>query len=69
MLAAKQQGWPAILVFFLGHVAADFAWYTIVSLGISRGKKFISDTAYRASIAACAACLIGFAAWFAFRAF
>ena len=69
VLAAKQQGWLAIIIFFLGHVSADFGWYGIVSVGISRGRKSFSDKTYRAAIAACAVALIGFALYFALRAF
>jgi len=68
VLAASRQGWLAVAVFFFGHVVADLAWYSIISLGISRGRKFISDKVYRASIAVCAAALIGFALYFALTA-
>ena len=66
VLAAKQQGWMAVAVFFLGHVSADLGWYSIVSAGVSRSRKLISDKVYRAAISFCAIALIGFGLYFAF---
>ncbi|WP_243467534.1 LysE family transporter [Acetivibrio straminisolvens] len=33
-------------VFYIGHILSDFAWYTVISTAISKGKKLISDTVY-----------------------
>ncbi len=35
---ASQYGVPGIIIFFLGHISGDLAWYTLVSVGASRGK-------------------------------
>ena len=64
VLGAKQQGWFALVVFFLGHILADLGWYSAVSLAMSKGKKFISDKLYRILIGICAATLVGFGVYF-----
>jgi len=40
-------GLIGVLFFFAGHILSDFVWYTAISAAFSRGKKLISDTAYR----------------------
>ncbi len=57
-------GIVAIGVFFVGHIAADFAWYCMISFGISRGRAFLHDRAYRILIRACGTFLLFFGAWF-----
>ena len=66
VLAAQKQGLLAILVFFAGHISADLVWYSLVSLMIHKGRKFISDRMYRGMVLCCALALIGFACWFIF---
>jgi threonine/homoserine/homoserine lactone efflux protein len=68
-LASQKQGILAVLIFFLGHISADFGWYSAVSLGISRGKKFLSDKIYRGIIFLCGIALIGFGIYFGWSAF
>jgi threonine/homoserine/homoserine lactone efflux protein len=53
-----------IAAFFSGHIMADLIWYSFVSFGISRGRRFISDGVYRGIIAACASVLVVFSIWF-----
>lgn len=53
-----------IAAFFSGHIMADLIWYSFVSFGISRGRRFISDRVYRGIIAACASVLVVFSIWF-----
>jgi len=57
-------GAKGIVVFFLGHIAADYAWYALISLGISRGKRLIKDRSYQMMIRLCGLFLIGFGGWF-----
>ena len=57
-------GWPGILAFFSGHIAADFAWYTLVGVGVAQGRQFLSDVSYRRLIMLCGAVLLLFGAWF-----
>jgi threonine/homoserine/homoserine lactone efflux protein len=64
VLAAHKQGLLAIIVFFAGHISADLGWYSLVSLMVHNGRKFISDRIYRGMVLCCALALIGFAVWF-----
>jgi len=68
LVAAMEYGVRGIAAFFLGHIAADYAWYALVSLGISRGKKFLKDRTYQLMIRCCGLFLVGFAVWFLFSA-
>ncbi|MCP3890575.1 MAG: LysE family transporter [Desulfobulbaceae bacterium] len=53
-----------IFAFFLGHILADLAWYTLISFGVAKGRHFFSDTIYRRLIGGCAMFLILFSCWF-----
>ncbi len=64
LVAAMKYGAKGIVVFFLGHIAADYAWYALISLGISRGKRLLKDTSYQIMIRICGFFLIGFGGWF-----
>lgn len=66
VLTAHQQGLLAIIVFFAGHISADLGWYSLVSLMVHKGRRFISDRIYRGMVLGCALVLIGFACWFIF---
>jgi threonine/homoserine/homoserine lactone efflux protein len=57
-------GLPGIVTFFAGHIAADFAWYTFVSLGLTVGRRFLSDRLYRGLVAVCGLALLYFGAAF-----
>ena len=59
-------GIMGVTAFFVGHILADFAWYTAVSTAMWKGKRFMSDRAYRGLIAACALFLIFFAGMFGY---
>lgn len=61
---AQKVGLLGILFFFLGHQAADFAWYSIVSTAVGKGRRFFSDRVYRGIIAVSAVVLTGFAVYF-----
>lgn len=68
VLSAQKAGMIAIGVFFIGHILADFAWYTAVSLMVSRGRSYLSGDLYRTMIGACAVILIVFAGYFGWAA-
>jgi threonine/homoserine/homoserine lactone efflux protein len=57
-------GWAGMLAFFTGHISADFAWYTLVSFLVWKGRKHIRPAVYRGVVAACAVVLIGFGIYF-----
>ncbi|MDD1777601.1 MAG: LysE family translocator [Candidatus Helarchaeota archaeon] len=51
-------GFIGLLVFYIGHIMADFVWYTFISVMIASGKKWINDKVYRIILVCCAAFLI-----------
>ncbi|HOO56436.1 MAG TPA: LysE family transporter [bacterium] len=64
LTAAKHNGAPGVAAFFFGHILADLAWYSMISFGVSRGKKLMSDRIYQGIIRFCGALLLVFGAWF-----
>lgn len=60
VIISMRLGPLGILIFFIGHILADFSWYSMVSLMVSRGRRFMSDKIYRVIIASCAFMLIFF---------
>lgn len=64
LVAAIKLGVLGVGVFFVGHIAADFLWYSIVSYGISRGKRILKDRTYQHIIRFCGIFLLGFGGWF-----
>lgn len=61
---AGRFGPAGIVAFFLGHIAADYGWYGLVSYGVSRGRSLASDRGYQFLIRACGLFLLVFGAWF-----
>jgi len=57
-------GMMGVTAFFLGHILADLAWYTLISFGITKGQHLFSNTFYRKLIGGCALFLIFFSCWF-----
>lgn len=68
VLGAQRLGPAGIIVFLCGHICADLAWYSFVSLSMSKGRKYISGRLYRGILAVCGWLLIGFGVYFAVRA-
>jgi len=68
LMMSMRYGAAGIGVFFAGHLTADYAWYVLIALGISRGKRLLKDTSYRLIIRACGLILTGFGGWFLWSA-
>jgi len=64
LLTAMKMGVLGVVIFFIGHITADFIWYSMVSFGVSRGKRIIKDKAYQVIIRFCGLFLMGFGGWF-----
>lgn len=64
LTTAAQSGPLGIAVFFLGHISGDLAWYTLVSVGASKGKKFVGTPLYSGVLILCAVILLVLGAWF-----
>jgi threonine/homoserine/homoserine lactone efflux protein len=57
-------GMVGVFIFFVGHISADLAWYSVVSYLVSRGKRRFSNHVYRVTVGFCALVLILFAFYF-----
>ena len=62
-------GIAGLVFFFTGHILADLAWYSLVSATVAKGRRFMTDRAYRMLIAVCALFLVLFAIYFAWSGF
>lgn len=49
-----------VILFYFGHILSDISWYSIISVLVSRTRKFINQKVYRIVIAILGACLSGF---------
>lgn len=66
ILYSRQFGIPGVAFFFTGHILADLAWYSFIAAAVAGGRHFLTDRIYRGLIAVLAACLLGFACYFAY---
>ncbi len=57
-------GIAGISAFYGGHILADLAWYSMISLGISKGRHFFTDIFYRRLTGFCASFLLLFSLYF-----
>lgn len=64
LVSSLKFGMLGVAVFFVGHIAADLGWYSIVSFAIARGKRVIGDRGYRGLLYLCGTFLIVFGIWF-----
>lgn len=63
---AMKFGMIGVAAFFCGHILADLAWYSLISGGIAKGKRFFGDRVYRTLIGGCALFLLAFSCWFVY---
>jgi threonine/homoserine/homoserine lactone efflux protein len=47
---ARELGFLAVAVFFIGHISADFAWDSTLSISTSAGSKLLNNRSYRGLI-------------------
>ncbi len=66
LLSCRALGIAGVAAFFIGHIAGDFAWYSAVSVLVSKGRHLLSDRVYRGLIGACASFLACFACYFVY---
>lgn len=66
--AYKLFGTVGVLVFFTGHILADFIWYGFVSVVVGTTRKFIKVNLYRIIIAFLGGVLIFFGGSFFYNA-
>jgi threonine/homoserine/homoserine lactone efflux protein len=54
-----QFGITGLLSFYLGHILADLAWYSLVSFSVSAGRQLCPPQLYRIIFVLCGIALIG----------
>lgn len=64
ILHSRTFGIAGVVAFFVGHILADFLWYSLISYVVARGKSFFSNGFYRGLIGTCASVLLVFACYF-----
>jgi len=64
LVSAVRSGMTGVAVFFIGHILGDLGWYSLVSLAVDRGRKVMSDRAYRYLFYGCGVFLLIFGVWF-----
>jgi threonine/homoserine/homoserine lactone efflux protein len=66
---AMKSGPLGLAAFFSGHITADLAWYSLVALAVSGGRKLISQRIYDFILLACGMCLLGLGGYFIYLGF
>lgn len=64
LVSSAKYGFMGVAAFFAGHITADLAWYSLLSLAVSRGRAMIGDRGYRYMLYGCGFFLVVFGAWF-----
>jgi len=67
VMFATRYGAPGVALFFVGHILADFAWYSLVAGAVAQGRRFLSDGIYRGFLAGCGLFLFAFGGYFGFQ--
>ncbi len=57
-------GLLGIVAFYLGHISADFVWYTFVAGIVATGRRYMTDPVYRGLLVACAVFLLALGLFF-----
>jgi threonine/homoserine/homoserine lactone efflux protein len=60
VLFAAKAGLVGIVVFYLGHISADFLWFGLVGLVVGSGRRMLEAKLYRHMLQACGAFLLLF---------
>ena len=64
ILFSAKYGMVGVVLFYLGHILADFAWYSLVSAAVAQGRHFLSDRVYCGFLAGFGLFLFGFGGYF-----
>jgi threonine/homoserine/homoserine lactone efflux protein len=68
MQSYQTLGYMGAGIYYLGHIAADFGWYGLISIVVGKTRKFIKEKPYRVIIVVLGAMLIFFGIKFIFGA-
>lgn len=61
---AMKSGIIGLASFCSGHIMADLAWYSLVALVVTGGRKFINQRVYNCILTACGIFLLGLGFYF-----
>jgi threonine/homoserine/homoserine lactone efflux protein len=64
IILAMKSGAIGVASFYSGHIMADLAWYSLVSLAVSGSRKFINQKVYNFILVACGIFLLGIGSYF-----
>jgi threonine/homoserine/homoserine lactone efflux protein len=64
-----QFGITGLLSFYLGHILADLAWYSLVSFSVSAGRRLCPPLLYRIIFIVCGIILLGLGGMFLWQVF
>ena len=68
MQAFNSFGIAGVVIYYIGHICADYIWYGSISVIVGTTRKFIREKPYRVLIAALGGLLIFFGGKFLFTA-
>ncbi len=68
MKSYETLGTAGVIVYYIGHISADFIWYGAVSIIVGSTRRFIKQTPYRVIIAVLGGLLIFFGGSFVYGA-
>lgn len=68
LVLAFPSGTIGVISFYSGHVLSDLLWYTLISVSIAGGQRFIKESYYNAVILLCGLFLIGMGGYFLYSA-
>jgi threonine/homoserine/homoserine lactone efflux protein len=63
---AMQSGTAGMAAFFSGHISSDLAWYSLVSLAVSGGRRFMNQSVYDLVLLVCGLFLLGLGGYFVY---
>jgi len=66
---AFKSGTIGLASFYCGHITADLAWYSLVSLAVTGGRRFINQSVYNFILLACGVFLLGLGIYFIYTGF
>jgi threonine/homoserine/homoserine lactone efflux protein len=65
VLSSREHGFAGALLFFSGHILSDLAWFSLLALAVTSGRRLITPSLYRGIMALLGVFLIVFALYFA----
>jgi threonine/homoserine/homoserine lactone efflux protein len=61
---ALKSGLPGLVSFYVGHILADLAWYSLVAAAVSSGRRLCPRAAYVGLIVSCGVVLVALGIYF-----